>query len=51
MPANTQPIFSSLGDIEWGTTAITWLSTGKSGYVNVLPSKSVILTRLPLLIS
>ena len=36
MPANTQPIFSSLGDIEWGTTAITTANTAKDGTGTVL---------------
>lgn len=31
MAANTAPIFSSLGDIEWGTTAITTANTAKDG--------------------
>ena len=29
MAANTAPIFSSLGDIQWGTTVLTTLNTAK----------------------
>jgi hypothetical protein len=36
MPANTQPIFSSLGDIQWGPTAITTANTAKDGTGTVL---------------
>lgn len=36
MPANTQPIFSSLGDIEWGATALTTQNTAKDGTGTVL---------------
>ncbi len=36
MPANTQPIFSSLGDIQWGSTAITTANTAKDGTGTVL---------------
>jgi hypothetical protein len=36
MAANTSPIFSSLGDIEWGTTAITTANTAKDGTGTVL---------------
>jgi len=36
MAANTQPIFSSLGDIEWGATAITTANTAKDGTGTVL---------------
>jgi len=36
MAANTAPIFSSLGDIEWGTTAITTANTAKDGTGTVL---------------
>ena len=36
MPANTQPIFSSLGDIQWGATAITTANTAKDGTGTVL---------------
>jgi hypothetical protein len=34
--ANTQPIFSSLGDIQWGATAITTANTAKDGTGTVL---------------
>ena len=34
--ANTQPIFSSLGDIQWGTTVLTTLNTAKDGTGTVL---------------
>jgi hypothetical protein len=36
MPANTQPIFSALGDIEWGTSALTTQNTAKDGTGTVL---------------
>jgi hypothetical protein len=36
VPANTQPIFSSLGDIQWGATAITTANTAKDGTGTVL---------------
>lgn len=36
MAANTAPIFSSLGDIEWGTTALTTQNTAKDGTGTVL---------------
>jgi hypothetical protein len=36
MPANTQPIFSSLGDIEWGATVLTTQNTAKDGTGTVL---------------
>lgn len=36
MPANTQPIFSSLGDIEWGTSVLTTQNTAKDGTGTVL---------------
>lgn len=36
MAANTAPIFSLLGDIEWGTTAITTANTAKDGTGTVL---------------
>jgi hypothetical protein len=36
MAANTQPIFSIAGDIEWGTTAITTANTAKDGTGTVL---------------
>lgn len=36
MPANTSPIFSSLGDVQWGTTAITTANTAKDGTGTVL---------------
>lgn len=36
MPANTAPIFSLLGDIEWGATAITTANTAKDGTGTVL---------------
>lgn len=36
MAANTAPIFSALGDIEWGTTAITTANTAKDGTGTVL---------------
>ena len=31
MPANTQPIFSALGSIQWGALAITAANTAKDG--------------------
>jgi hypothetical protein len=36
MAANTAPIFSSLGDIEWGTTVLTTQNTAKDGTGTVL---------------
>lgn len=36
MAANTAPIFSIAGDIEWGTTAITTANTAKDGTGTVL---------------
>ena len=36
MAANTAPIFSSLGDIQWGTTVLTTLNTAKDGTGTVL---------------
>ncbi len=36
MAANTQPIFSIAGDIEWGATAITTANTAKDGTGTVL---------------
>jgi hypothetical protein len=36
MPANTAPIFSISGDIEWGATAITTQNTAKDGTGTVL---------------
>jgi hypothetical protein len=36
MAANTAPIFSSLGDIEWGTTALATANTAKDGTGTVL---------------
>lgn len=36
MAANTAPIFSVLGDIEWGTTALTTQNTAKDGTGTVL---------------
>ena len=36
MAANTAPIFSIAGDIEWGTTALTTLNTAKDGTGTVL---------------
>ena len=36
MAANTSPIFSLLGDIEWGATAITTANTAKDGTGTVL---------------
>jgi len=36
MAANTAPIFSSLGDIEWGATAITTANTAKNGTGTIL---------------
>jgi len=36
MPANTQPIFSSLGDIEWGATVLNTQNTAKDGTGTVL---------------
>ena len=36
MAANTAPIFSLLGDIEWGATAITTANTAKDGTGTVL---------------
>jgi len=36
MAANTAPIFSALGDIEWGTTALTTQNTAKDGTGTVL---------------
>jgi hypothetical protein len=36
MAANTQPIFSIAGDVEWGTTAITTANTAKDGTGTVL---------------
>lgn len=36
MAANTSPIFSIAGDIEWGTTAITTANTAKDGTGTVL---------------
>ena len=34
--ANTQPIFSSLGDIQWGPTSATTANTAKDGTGTVL---------------
>ena len=31
MPANTQPIFSALGSIQWGATILTAANTAKDG--------------------
>ncbi len=31
MPANTQPIFSTLGSIQWGAAALTAANTAKDG--------------------
>ena len=31
MPANTQPIFSALGSIQWGSAAVTAANTAKDG--------------------
>lgn len=31
MPANAQPIFSKIGDIQWGAAAITAANTAKDG--------------------
>ncbi|MFY7883349.1 MAG: hypothetical protein ACOVOV_00745 [Dolichospermum sp.] len=36
MPANTAPIFSIAGDIEWGATALTTQNTAKDGTGTVL---------------
>jgi hypothetical protein len=36
MAANTAPIFSIAGDVEWGTTAITTANTAKDGTGTVL---------------
>ena len=36
MAANTQPIFSSAGDVAWGATAITTANTFKDGTGTVL---------------
>ena len=36
MAANTAPIFSLLGDVQWGTTAITTANTAKDGTGTVL---------------
>ena len=36
MAANTAPIFSSLGDIEWGTTVLTTQNTAKDGTGTIL---------------
>lgn len=36
MAANTQPIFSIAGDVEWGTTVITTANTAKDGTGTVL---------------
>jgi len=36
MAANTAPIFSIAGDVEWGTTAITTQNTAKDGTGTVL---------------
>jgi hypothetical protein len=36
MAANTQPIFSIAGDLEWGATAITTANTAKDGTGTVL---------------
>ena len=36
MAANTAPIFSAAGDIQWGTTAITTANTAKDGTGTVL---------------
>jgi len=36
MAANTAPIFSLLGDIQWGTTLITTFNTAKDGTGTVL---------------
>jgi len=36
MAANTAPIFTLLGDIQWGTTAITSANTAKDGTGTVL---------------
>jgi hypothetical protein len=36
MAANTAPIFSLAGDVQWGTTAITTLNTAKDGTGTVL---------------
>lgn len=36
MPANTQPIFSVAGDVEWGATVLTTQNTAKDGTGTVL---------------
>lgn len=36
MAANTQPIFSVAGDVEWGATALTTQNTAKDGTGTVL---------------
>ena len=36
MAANTAPIFSIAGDVQWGTTAITTFNTAKDGTGTVL---------------
>lgn len=36
MPANTSPIFSAFGDIEWGTSVLTTQNTAKDGTGTVL---------------
>ena len=36
MPANTQPIFSSLGDVQWGSVTATTANTAKDGTGTVL---------------
>jgi len=36
MAANTAPIFSIAGDVEWGPTAITTANTAKDGTGTVL---------------
>ena len=36
MPANTDPIYSRLADVQWGTTAITTANTAKDGTGTVL---------------
>jgi len=38
MAANTAPIFSLLGDVQWGTTAITTANVAKDGTGTVLTS-------------
>ena len=36
MPANTAPIFSLLGDVQWGTTLLATANTAKDGTGTVL---------------